>query len=100
MKKKGDLIQRVNNLIVSLGRSSDRAIKKAFNAQCAHLYGAPSWDFSHVLMKYFQIMWNRCVMRILQLPYATHTRFLPQIMEISSATDQIYGRLRTVESVS
>ncbi len=30
-------------------------------------------------------------LRILQLPYATRTRFLPQIMEISSATDQIYG---------
>ncbi len=29
IKKKGDLIQRFNNLIVSLGRSSDMAIKKA-----------------------------------------------------------------------
>ncbi len=91
IKKKGNQIQRVNNLIVSLGRSSDMAIKKAFNTQCAHLYGAPAWDFSDVLMKDFQIMWNRCIRRILQLPYATHTRFLPQIMEISSATDQIYG---------
>ncbi len=27
-----------------------------------------------------------------QLPYATHMRFLPIIMCISSATDQIYGR--------
>ncbi len=60
IKKKGDLIQRVNNLIVSLGRSSDMAIKKAINTQCAHLYGAPVWDFSDVLtlMKDFQIMWT------------------------------------------
>ncbi len=68
------------------------AITKAFNTQCAHLCGSPSWDFSDVLMTDFQIMWNRCVLRILQLPYVAHTRFLPQIMEISSATDQIYGR--------
>ncbi len=67
------------------------AIKKAFNTQCAHLFGAPVWDCSDVLKKDFQIMWNRCVRRILQLLYAAHTRFLPQIMEISSATDQIYG---------
>ncbi len=92
IKKKGDLIQIVNNLIVSLGRSSDIAIKKAFNTQCAHLHGAPAWDFSDVLMKDFQIMWNRCVRRILQLTYATYTRFLPQMIEISSVTDQIYGR--------
>ncbi len=37
-------------------------------------------------------MWNRCVRRILQLPDATHTRFLLQFMEISSATDQICGQ--------
>ncbi len=40
IKKKGYLIRRVINLIVSLGRSSGIAIKKAFNTQCAHLYGA------------------------------------------------------------
>ncbi len=57
IKKKGDLIQRVNNRIVSIGRSSDMATKNTFNTQCAHLYGAPAWDFSDVLMKDFQIMW-------------------------------------------
>ncbi len=54
-------------------------------------YGVPAWDFSDVLMKDFQIMWFKYIRRILQLPYATHTRFMPQIMEISSATDQTYG---------
>ncbi len=57
IKKKGDLIQRVNNRIVSIGRSSDMATKNTCNTQCAHLYGAPAWDFSDVLMKDFQIMW-------------------------------------------
>ncbi len=38
-------------------------------------------------------MWNRCVRGMFQLPYATHTRFLPFIMCISSATYQIYGML-------
>ncbi len=75
-------------MLSRLGRSSDMAIKKAFNTQCAHLYGVPAWDFSDVLMKDFQIMWNRCVRTILQLPYATHAIFLPQIMEISSTTEQ------------
>ncbi len=46
LRKKGDLVQRVNNLLVSLGRSPDAIIRKAFNTQCAHLYGALAWDFS------------------------------------------------------
>ncbi len=31
------------------------------------------------------------VRRIFNLPYTTHTRFLPHILEISKVTDQIYG---------
>ncbi len=40
----------------------------------------------------FQTTWNMCVRRIFNLPYTTHTRFLPHILEISTVTDQIYGR--------
>ncbi len=69
---------------MSLGRGSDAAIKKAFNAQCAHFYGAPAWDFSDRTVVEFQTKWNRCVRRVLRLPYTTHTRFLPLIMDISS----------------
>ncbi len=92
VKKKGDLIQRVNSLLVSLGRGSDASVKKAFNTKCAHFYGAPALDFSDRAVAKFQTMWNRCVRRVLRLPYATHTRFLPLIMDISSVRDQIYSR--------
>ncbi len=86
-------MQTVNNFLVSLRRSPDAIIRKAFNTQCAHLYDALAWDFSDRSVSDFQIMWNRCVRRMFQLPYAIHTRFLPIIMCISSAsTDQIYGR--------
>ncbi len=57
-----------------------------------HLYGVLAWDFSDRSVSDFQIMWNRCVRRMFQLPYATHINFLPFIMCISSATNQIYGR--------
>jgi hypothetical protein len=92
VRKNGDLVQRVNNLLVSLGRVPDEVVKKVFNTQCAHFYGAAAWNFNDNSVREFQVMWNRCVRRILKRPYATHTRFLPLIMEISSATDQIYGR--------
>ncbi len=40
LQKKGDLVQRVINLLVSLGRNLDAIIRKAFTTQCGHLYGA------------------------------------------------------------
>ncbi len=92
LRKRGDLVPRVNYLLVSLGSSPDAIIRKAFNTQCAHLYGVMAWNFSDRSVSDFQIMWNRCVKRMFQLPYATHTRLLPIIMCISSITDQIYGR--------
>ncbi len=44
-RKKGDLIQRVNNMLVSIGKSSDAVVRNAYNTQCAHLYGAAAWNF-------------------------------------------------------
>ena len=41
--KKSDMIQRVNTVLVTLGRSKDRVISKVFNSQCAHFYGAQAW---------------------------------------------------------
>ncbi len=56
--KKGDFIQRVNSLLLSLSRGSDAAVKKDINAQCAHFYGAPAWDFSDRAVAQCQTMWN------------------------------------------
>ncbi len=54
-RKKGDLIQRVNNMLVSIGKSSDAIVRKAYNIQCAHLYGAAAWNFRDKAVSEFQI---------------------------------------------
>ncbi len=43
--KKSNLIQRVNNLLVTLGQSTDTIISKVFTSKCAHFYGAQAWNF-------------------------------------------------------
>ncbi len=91
-RKKGDLIQRVNNILVSIGKSSDAVVRKAYNTQCACLYVTAAWNVRDKAVSEFQTTWNKCVRRIFNLPYTTHTRFLPHIPEISTVTDQIYGR--------
>ena len=90
--KKNHLIQRVNSFVCMLVQANDKVVTKVFNSQSAHFNGVQSWIFTDKAVMEFQRTWNRCVRRILHLPIATHTRYLPPPMETSSALDQIYGR--------
>ena len=90
--KKSDLIQRVNSLLVNLGRSKDCVISKVFNTQCAHFYGSQAWNFDDKIVSQFQTTWNHCVRRIFNLPSQTHRHYLPHLVGTVSANDQIYGR--------
>ncbi len=90
--KKSDIIQRVNTVVVSLGKSNDMIISKVFNSQCTHFYGAQAWRFRDKAVKEFQTMWNQCIRKLLTLPYETHRRFLPHLIGTPSASDQIFSR--------
>ena len=90
--KKSDIIQRTNSVAVNLGKSNIEIVRKVFNSQCSHFYGTEAWRFSDGAVKEFQTCWNRCVRRALHLPYTTHRRFLPQILESPLALRQIYAR--------
>jgi hypothetical protein len=75
--KKGDLIQRVNSVLASLDCSNINILRKVFNTQCAHFYGAEAWAFSD---RSVLITWNRCARQLLQLPFVTHRRHPPQLI--------------------
>ena len=92
-KKKQDLVQRVNYVVSTLGNCEDTIIRTVFNSKCAHFYGCQSWNLNDRSVKEFQIMWNRCVRRILNLHYCTHTKLLPIILNTLSAYDQIQLRI-------
>ncbi len=84
-------------MLVSIGKSSDAVDRKAFNTQCAQLYEAAAWIFRDKAVSEFQTTWNKCVRRIFNLPYTTHTRFLPHILEIStkgSHSTECYSRVK------
>jgi hypothetical protein len=99
-RKKHDLVQRVNYVVSTLGNCEDAIIKTVFNSKCAHFYGCQSWNLMDRSVKEFQIMWNRCVRRILSLHYCTHTKLLPIILNTLSAYDQIQMRIvRIVQSM-
>ena len=90
--KKGDLIQRVNTVLASVGSSDIRIMRKVFNTQCAHFYGAEAWRFTDKSVSGFQTAWNRCVRRLLHLPLRTHRKYLPELIASPTALNQIYAR--------
>ncbi len=90
--KKSDMIQRVNTVVVFLGKSNDIIISKVFNSQLTHFYGAQEWRFGDKGAKEFQIMWNQCIRRLLTLPYNPPRQFLPHLIGAPSARDQIFSR--------
>ncbi len=45
-QKRGDLIGRINNLLVTLPKAPDNVILKIFRSQYEHLYGCEAWDLT------------------------------------------------------
>ena len=90
--KRGDLIGRVNTMMANLGKCPDKVIRKVFNTQCVHLYGAQAWNLTDGAIKDFQVMWNRYIRWVLEVHFATHTRYLPHLIGTKKALDQISER--------
>ncbi len=59
---------------------------------CVRTAGNQAWNFKDKAFEDFQRAWNRCVRRLLKLPYETHRRYLPSLVGTSSAKHQIYTR--------
>ena len=78
MKKKCDMIGRVNVITANLSGAPPNVRTKVFQTQCT-FYGAQAWCLNDPNVKQFYTMYNRCIRRLMKLPYATHTRFLEGI---------------------
>ena len=95
-KKKQDLVQRVNYVLSILDNCNDEIITATFQSKCAHLYGCQSWNLQDKSIREFQVMWNRCVRRILKLPNCTHTKLLPFLLDSLSVMEQIQLRFAKI----
>ena len=90
--KKCDLVGRVNMFIASFGDIPENALVKLFNVQCCHFYGSQAWNFCDQSVDSFHKLYNRCVRRLLRLPYATHTRYLPAFTGTAISIESICSR--------
>ena len=90
--KRSDLVYRVNHSLATLGKCNREVIIQIFNSKCCHFYGSQSWNLHDKNVLLFQTMWNRCIRRVLDLPFTTHCNLLPGLIGRLSALEQIYCR--------
>jgi hypothetical protein len=91
-RKKSDLFGRVNTMLGNLHGVSDAVLMKTFNSQCCHLYGVQTWQLTSKAVSEMYTAYNRCVRRMLRLPYNTHTRFLQHFTGTPSCHDMVCQR--------
>ena len=95
--KRGDLVGRVNFVLARYGGLPTPILRRIFNSQCCHFYGAQAWLLSDPAVNRFHTMYNRCLRRIFQLPATTHTRYLPLINRVPSSINQVSNRCQKIE---
>jgi hypothetical protein len=91
-KKKCDLIGRVNAIVGGLTGVNMKSHLKILQSQCS-FYGAQAWHLRDSSVRSFHSTFNRCIRRIMNLPYATHTRFLPELSGLPHSKDSIANRM-------
>ncbi len=91
-RKRGDLIGRVNNLLVTFPKADDVILATIFNSKCSHLYGCEAWDLSDTSVVKFFTTWNRGVRKVFKLPFDTHTRFLSAFLDRQHVKEQVSRR--------
>jgi hypothetical protein len=92
VRKKGDLIGRVNKVLVEFSKAPDSVVGGLFNSKCAHLYGCEAWDQGDPCVDKFYTTWNRSVRKLYGLPYTTHTRFLAEFVHRPHVKTQVLRR--------
>lgn len=91
-RKRGDLFGRTNSLLGNAAGISPDIKAKLFNSQCCHLYGVEAWSLADRSIPLMFTAANRCLRRIFDLPYRTHSRYLPIFAQCRPIEDQLFRR--------
>jgi len=91
----GDIYGRTNMIAAHYQGDSIDTIRELFNVQCAHLYGAITWNMQDPVLERIDVAWNKCVRRLLGLPYMTHRCLLPHLIGRQRPRMQACDRQKT-----
>ena len=91
--KKGVFISQVNRLNVGFPFVSSGVKSHLLQTYCCSFYECQTWDLYGKHVNQLNVEWNKAVRRTLNLPYKTHRRLLPLIVNGKSFKSQHCSRL-------
>jgi hypothetical protein len=91
-KKVGNFYGNVNKLYSSFKCTGVSHIVTLFNSYCCHFYGSQAWRLCDRNIDKIYKAWNKSVRHICNLPYNTHTYFLPFLVRTLYVRDILYTR--------
>ena len=88
-----EMYGKLNLLLRQFGNIDRWILYHLFNSYCLSLYGSNLWKlYSTKEMEPLYIAWRKCVRRILGVPYNTHCRLLPLLVDDVSIDVKLYKR--------
>ena len=78
-----------NALLNTFSMLSEKAKYRLFKTYCMPLYGSIHQGLSSIHTQGFLTQWRKCVRKIFNIPYQTHSNLLPDICEDLRVENQI-----------
>ena len=88
-----DIKVRTNVILHNFYATSWQSKVLLFNSQCLSLYGCQLWNLDDPKIEVLCTAWRVCCRKLLDLPFRTHSNFLPYIMNSFSIRDVIEERM-------
>ena len=82
-----------NHIISLFGKASYKVKYQLSKTYCMPQYGSVLWDYSHSSAKQLSLAWRKCVHKLINIPYNTHSAFIPLICNDLPIDCQMYKRV-------
>ena len=79
-----------NHIISLFGKASYEVKYQLFKTYCMPLYGSVLWDYSQSSIEQLFVNWRKCVWKLINIPYHTHSALLPLICNVLPVDCQMH----------
>ena len=83
---------RTNSIIANFKCVDRSTASILFRSKCCHLYGSQAWSLESTSINKFDVAWRKGVRKLWYLPNIARSAILPEIVNMSSVSDQAETR--------
>lgn len=85
-------VGQTNNVLCFFNKLDMIVKLKLFKSYCSSIYGSELWSLNNDTIEVFCVAWRKALRRVLNLPYNTHSYFLPILSNTLPIFDELCKR--------